>query len=418
MNKENFISEALGQHSDLLAYHVSRKLAERYSERVIIEGQEYAFNIEEFARDEQCDVVCEVALHNQLKTEWMGIGRPLKRAYENAWLSVMWRDQLLDVILMTYVDGGCKSRSHWIIAETREVAEGFLRAVCDWACETRGEILVFDDGYWRKSNELYAAIKSTSFDNLILPGGLKQELTDDFTRFLASREMYERYGIPWKRGVLLTGPPGNGKTHAVKAIINRLGLPCLYVKSLKADYGEDGAIKRVFARARQIKPCLVVLEDLDSLIARNSRSFFLNELDGFAENTGVVVLATTNHPEKLDPAILDRPSRFDRKFHFGLPGPAERLRYLQAWNEKLHDDARLSDDGAQRIAGLTEGFSFAYLKELVLSSLMQWVSDPLPGKMDGVMAGRAAVLREQMKSEAEKAAKKKKKSGDGEDNEE
>lgn len=416
MNKENFLSEALGQHADVLSYHVSRKLAERYAERAIIEGQEYTFDLEAFARDEQCDLVCEIALHNQLKTEWMGVGRNLKRTHENAWLSVMWREHLLDVILMTYVDDGCKSRNHWIIAETRAIAEDFLRAVCDWSSQVRGELLVFDDGYWQKSDALYSAIRSASFDNLILPDKLREELIDDFTRFFASRELYERYGIPWKRGVLLIGPPGNGKTHTVKAIINHLGLPCLYIKSLRAEYGVDGAIKRVFARARQIRPCLVVFEDLDSLIDKTSLSFFLNELDGFAENTGGVVLATTNHPQKLDPAILDRPSRFDRKFHFGLPEAAERLRYFQVWNDKLHDDTRLSEAGAQQMAQPTADFSFAYLKELILSSLMQWVSDPACRKMDEVMTERASRLRAQLKSAAAKKAKKKKRQDDADEN--
>src|SRR5690349_12665 len=81
----------------------------------------------------------------------------------------------------------------------------------------------------------------------------------------------------------------------------------------------------VFKRARMKPPCVIVLEDLDSMIDNKNRSFFLNELDGFHSNTGVVVLATTNHPEKLDSSILDRPSRFDRKYYFQLPAEAELL---------------------------------------------------------------------------------------------
>jgi SpoVK/Ycf46/Vps4 family AAA+-type ATPase len=69
------------------------------------------------------------------------------------------------------------------------------------------------------------------------------------------------------------------------------------------------------------------MEDIDSMVTDKIRSLFLNELDGFATNVGVVVLATTNHPERLDPAILDRPSRFDRKYYFELPAEAERRAY-------------------------------------------------------------------------------------------
>ena len=73
----------------------------------------------------------------------------------------------------------------------------------------------------------------------------------------------------------------------------------------------------------------------------NNRAFFLNELDGFAANTGVVVIATTNHPEKLDPAILERPSRFDRKYTFTLPAPEERTAYIAHWNTTVEPALRL-----------------------------------------------------------------------------
>src|SRR3712207_3095320 len=127
-----------------------------------------------------------------------------------------------------------------------------------------------------------------------------------------------------------------------------------------------------------------------------NRSFFLNELDGFAANTGVVVLATTNHPEKLDSSILDRPSRFDRKFYFELPAYAERLRYAARWNESLEPSMRLPDAELDGVARSTEGFSFAYLKELFLSALMQWVGGEPRVPLAGIVAERAARLREQM----------------------
>jgi SpoVK/Ycf46/Vps4 family AAA+-type ATPase len=159
-----------------------------------------------------------------------------------------------------------------------------------------------------------------------LKGHLKQDILDDLKQFFVSHALYDQYGIPWKRGILFVGPPGNGKTHAVKAIINSLAQPCLYVKSFRAEYRTDeDNIRHVFERARKSAPCILVLEDLDSLLTQQNRSFFLNELDGFAANVGIVTLATTNHPERLDPSILDRPSRFDRKHPFDLPELPERL---------------------------------------------------------------------------------------------
>lgn len=404
MNKENFLTEALYKHSDALSYHVSRELTENYTGAAIVEGKEYAFDIETFARAGQCDIVCVNTLHNQVKTEWMGAGEPLARTYANAWLSVLWQEHVLDVVLMTYDFDRDVSQHHWIIAESEAIAEQFLRAVCEWTEPVQDEILVFEDGGWMTSQRLYDAIKSASFDDLVLPAELKHSLVADFSRFLSSRALYEQYGIPWKRGVMLTGPPGNGKTHMVKAIVNHLGLPCLYVKSFESGCGVEAGIRRVFRRARRQQPCLIVMEDIDALVPKQARSFFLNEMDGFAQNTGVIVLATTNYPERLDPAIIDRPSRFDRKYHFGLPQAAERLQYLQT---KLHAEAQLSAAACQQVAELTEGFSYAYLKELVVSSLVEWVDQPVPGRMNEVMPARASILQAQMRTAQTQEAKAK-----------
>src|SRR5262249_35575934 len=139
-----------------------------------------------------------------------------------------------------------------------------------------------------------------------------------------------------------------------------------------------------------------VLEDLDSLLNDENRSFFLNELDGFAANIGVILIATTNHPERLDPAILDRPSRFDRKYPFDLPALPERLAYITMWSASLQPALRLSEDGKTKLASATEGFSFAYLKELFLSSMMRWINQQ--GNMEQVMLEQESVLREQMVS--------------------
>ena len=398
MNKETFISEALYQYADVLPYYVGQKLSTRYPETPIITGEDIDFDLEAFERAKQCEIVSVTDLHNQIKTEWRGTEKSLRSKYENAWLNVLWQDHFIDVVFVTFIEAGYRTRYHWIIAETQSVGEKFLHAVCEWSSEVRSEILVFDDGWWEKDEDLFKAIKSASFENLILPDELKQGVINDFDRFIASRAAYQEYNIPWKRGILFVGPPGNGKTQMVKAIVNHLNLPCLYIKSFYSSCGAEASIKRVFARARRIKPCLIVMEDIDSLITEFSRSFFLNELDGFAENDGVMVLATTNYPKKLDAALVNRPSRFDRKYHFGLPKKIEREKYLRVWSEKLHADARLSDEGIQQITKLTKKFSFAYLKELALSSLMEWMENPTVGRMNEVMKARATALQEQMKS--------------------
>ena len=396
MGIENFITDALYKPTDYIAYHVGRELAELHPGKGILEGATGYFDLEEFVRAEKCSIVHETSIFNHIKSDWYGPEERLRETIRNSWLNVLWRGQLVDVVLVTFAQNSYPLRHHWIIADDKTVAESFFKEVCDWTSEVRGEVLVFQDGEWSKNKKLFDAIKSATFENLVLVDKLKREIQADFAQFFQSREIYENHGIPWKRGVLFIGPPGNGKTHTVKALINQLAQPCLYVKSFKSECGtEEENMRYVFERARITTPCLLVLEDLDSMISDRTRSFLLNELDGFDANTGVVVLATTNHPERLDPAILDRPSRFDRKYYFQLPAEAERRSYIAGWNEKLQTELRLTEAGVTELVKDTDGFSFAYIKELFLSSMMHWVAADGVA-MDQVVRAQAAQLLEQM----------------------
>src|ERR1043165_3377060 len=398
MSMENFIREALYKPNDYIAYHVARELAELHPEKAIIEGQTSYFDVDAFVRDEKCAVVEQKSVFRHVTTEWTGAGNRLKQETRNSWLNVLWKGHLLDVILITWIEGYYFRRHHWIVAEEQEVAEQFFDAVCDWSSAVRGEILVFENGYFEKDQQLLESISKATFDNLVLYGSLKQQIQDDFQRFFDSRDVYERYGIPWKRGALFIGPPGNGKTHTLKALINQLGKPCIYVRS----FHDEDDISEVFKRARMLAPSVVVLEDLDSMITKINLAFFLNELDGFRANTGVVVLATTNHPEKLDAAILERPSRFDRKYYFTLPAETERLAYIRKWHDELQPEMRLSEAVTAGLVQKTEGFSFAYLKELVVASMMEWVTDGGATSMDHIIMAQAELLLAQMNNQKEK----------------
>lgn len=92
------------------------------------------------------------------------------------------------------------------------------------------------------------------------------------------------------------------------------GYAPLYVKSFKSWRGEEGSMEDVFSKARAMAPCVLILEDLDSLINDSNRSFFLNQLDGLEGNDGLLLIGSTNHFDRLDPALSGRPSRFDRKW--------------------------------------------------------------------------------------------------------
>lgn len=410
MNLIDFINEAFDRPTDLIAYEVSRRLERLFPGHVVLEGTIYSFDLDAFAMSRQCEIVENLCLHNKSRVELSETGKSLKRFSENAWYNVLWRGNLLDVLVLTWTEEGYRTRHHFVIAETRAIAEEFVRSVCAFGSEVRGEILVFDRGYWHKNEELFEAIKSASFDNVLLPSELKKDLREDVARFFNSRDLYEDHGIPWKRGVLLIGPPGNGKTQTVKALANESAKPCLYVKSFRGCWGTDhDRIRDVFKQARNSAPCIVVMEDLDSLIDNGNRSFFLNELDGFTANPGVLVLATTNYPDRLDPAILERPSRFDRKYYLELPTIAGRIAYLRRWRDSVRADLRFSDETMWRLGRETEGFSFAYLKELCVSAMMAWMSGN-GAPMDGVILRLAALLRKQMtdRDHSKKAKKRNK----------
>jgi len=400
MDIDSFFSNALCQPSNAIDYVVSQRLREAFPDKALVEGRDGLFNPEEYANADLCTLAHVSSVHNQVMTRWLGAKK--NTTYDrskNAWFKLAWEGHKLEVVVMNWGEGPNRVYHYWIVAESREIAKQFISVVCHWNAQVRGELLVFDDACWYKDEDLYLDIQGATFDNLILQGSLKQEIYEDITQFFAARALYETYDIPWKRGILFIGPAGNGKTHAVKALINALEQPCLYVKSFNAQYSTDEHnIHQVFDRARQSAPCVLVLEDLDSLLTSRNRSFFLNELDGFASNAGIITLATTNHPERLDLSILDRPSRFDRKYHFDLPSQPERQAYIALWNASLQADLRLSDEIIAHLAELTGDFSFAYLKELFLSAMMRWIATRQPGMMGNIMEGQIAALREQMVS--------------------
>ena len=398
---DNFITQALELPNDTIAYTVSQRLAALFPNRAILEGEDSTFDLLEYSEAGKCEIVGDPGVYNQISAEWCNRRQEFDRKIVNAWLQVLWNGHLMDVVYLTWTDSGYRTRFFWVAAESRAIAERFVGEVCDWCALVHGEVLVYQDGDWEKDPQLLRAIRSATFDTLVLPESQLGEIRDDVARFFGSRETYERYGIVWKRGVLLTGAPGNGKTHTVKALVNASSVACLYIRSFRSCPScTEANMHEVFERARRAAPCIVVLEDLDALVDKQSRSFFLNELDGFAPNHGVLVLATSNYPEKIDPALVDRPGRFDRKYEIGPPAIAERRVAIDRWNEGLLPDMRASVDGVEAAVAATDGFSFAYLKELLVSSTTERAHVELDGgarrPMDAILETRVRVLREQI----------------------
>ncbi|KAK4163333.1 putative proteasome-activating nucleotidase [Cladorrhinum sp. PSN259] len=245
-----------------------------------------------------------------------------------------------------------------------------------WTSSLHDEIYVWDDNGWVKDAPLFKSIKSASWDDIILPPSVKTSLISDTLGFFDSREVYQSLALSWKRGIILHGVPGNGKTATIKALINSLAekdIPSLYVKQFDSCRGSKWSIKRIFERARQMAPCLLIFEDLDSLVEDKLRSYFLNEVDGLESNEGILMIGSTNHLSRLDPAIAKRPSRFDRKYHFAIPDLETREEYAKYWRRKLEgkEAGKGFEEGlCPLVAKLTEGFSFAYMRELFVSTLL------------------------------------------------
>lgn len=385
-----------------ISYQVTCWLHELYPKQAVERSSGY-FGLERYAYAGHCKIEPCPQFLPEFDLGYDGRDKSFTRSVTQSFHTVHWKEDVLQVLEISWANRYSSESCAWIIASSQQVAWNFFCAVEDYNNEVRGEILVFNGGCFSKDKQLFADIQSSRLENLVLPGNVKEEFAQDCQEFFESEELYARYGVPWKRGYILMGPPGNGKSHAVKALLNHLKKPCIYVQSFKADHETDHSVMRkLFKRARATTPCILVLEDLDSLINDGNRSFFLNELDGFSSNHGILSIATTNHPERLDPAILDRPSRFDRKYHFELPQQPERLTYLKLWNGKLEKDLRCAPKSLQKVAEATEGFSYAYLKELVLSSMMAWMRAPGQRKMDEVMLEITVPLAQQVtRSESE-----------------
>nr|POE94291.1 putative atpase yjob [Quercus suber] len=290
-----------------------------------------------------------------------------------------WNDRDFPFYSVGWLERAGNFASYYYILADRDddtAVDDLIKVVGKWSTRLHEEIYVFDNGNWQKNHRLWTSVQNASWDDVILNEAMKETLISDVTTFFDSRAIYEEYGVPWKRGIILHGTPGCGKTISVKALMNSLqskDVASLYVKSINTAQGSmQRSVRSIFTQARAMAPCLLIFEDLDSLVGSEVRSYFLNEVDGLEDNNGLLMLGSTNHLDRLDPGIAKRPSRFDRKYHYALPGRRERFLYCQYWQHKLAKNSNVDfqDRICDIVAELTEGFSFAYLKELFVQALL------------------------------------------------
>jgi len=207
-----------------------------------------------------------------------------------------------------------------------------------------------------------------SWDDIFLPEPLKQEIRMQVETFLDSESLYRRMRIPYRRGFLFFGPPGNGKTMIIKvlAATYKKLKPVMVPLTKTVSERELGAAIR---ETERLAPSLLILEDIDLLFGGASAlaySEFLNLVDGVSElSRGILIIATTNHPDKLGAALTERPGRLDRLWKLSKPTSQIRASYLKHLTASADQGLEEADDVVDELAQRTEGFSMAYLRELV-----------------------------------------------------
>lgn len=262
----------------------------------------------------------------------------------------------------------------WVGCPDRQAAEELVEAVWRFSRSIQHDVMVFESGYWEEAPRLERSIAQYSWNSVILPQVMRTRIQRTAETFFRSEEVYRQLGIPWKMGYLLVGPPGTGKTLTTKVLARTCGVPFLYVRGLESHQPDAETLRDMMRGARERAPCILCLEDVDSLVTEDLRSVFLNELDGLEEDyRGVLTVATTNHPERLDPALLHRPARFDYRFEFPLPNEEQRKAFVMHWVERLAQLGYVEQPVAavDEVVRRTQGMSHAYLKRVLIGTAMR-----------------------------------------------
>jgi len=219
--------------------------------------------------------------------------------------------------------------------------------------------------------------KDVTFDDVAGQEEEKQELIE-IVDFLKNPRKYNEVGARIPKGVLLYGPPGTGKTLLARACAGEANVPFYSISG--SDFVEmfvgvgASRVRDMFKTAKQNAPCIIFIDEIDAVGRQRGAGLggghdereqtlnqLLAEMDGFGSNTGVIVMAATNRPDVLDPALL-RPGRFDRQIMVNLPDVKGREEILKvhARNKKFAPNVRLAD-----VAKRTPGFSGADLENLL-----------------------------------------------------
>ena len=214
----------------------------------------------------------------------------------------------------------------------------------------------------------------TRFKHVAGMTNAKQEVIE-FVDFLKAPEKYKKLGAKIPKGALLVGPPGTGKTLLAKAVAGEAGVPFLTISGsdFVQMYVGVGAsrVRDLFKQAKSMSPSIIFIDEIDAVAKKRDQKFGSNderdntlnqllvEMDGFATDEAVIILAATNLADSLDPAIK-RPGRFDRTIEITLPSIDERREIYNVHLKKIKvNKERTRDEYATKMSALTPGFSGA-----------------------------------------------------------
>lgn len=230
------------------------------------------------------------------------------------------------------------------------------------------------------------SLEGIKFSDVAGADEAKESLTE-IVDYLHNPEKYKEIGASMPKGVLLVGPPGTGKTMLAKAVAGESNVPFFSIAGsefVEMFVGMGASkVRDLFKQAKEKAPCIVFIDEIDAIGKKRDGNFggndereqtlnqLLTEMDGFEENTGVVILAATNRPESLDPA-LTRPGRFDRRVPVDLPDlkGREEILKVHAKKTKLAEDVDFN-----KIARMASGASGAELANIINEAALRAVRD-------------------------------------------